>query len=209
VLKDYVFMSNSLALFPLSQIVLPEGQMRLRIFEPRYQRLVREATSGKRAFASALLNPYVAADHPDRIFPIVTEVRVIDFCQLDDGLLGITIEGVCRRRILKRWQEIDMLHVADTELISAWPVEPVPDNYAYLGKQLQQIYAQYPELGELYQTPKWQDACWLSQRWLEILTMQPPLKHQLISAPDANATLEALHEWFQSAEQDDDEARPN
>ena len=109
-------MSESIALFPLSQIVLPQGRMQLRVFEPRYQRLVREAQ--QRPFASALLNPYVHQQHPSRIFPVVTLVQIIDFCQLNDGLLGITIEGIERRRIVRRWQEDDQLHIAETTVLS-------------------------------------------------------------------------------------------
>ncbi len=115
-------MLRELALFPLSQIVLPQGHMQLRIFEPRYQRLVKDACAGKRAFASALLNPYVASDHPDRIFALATAVTVTDFTQLEDGLLGITICGVERVQIVRRWQEEDGLHVGMVQTLPDWPV---------------------------------------------------------------------------------------
>lgn len=31
-------------LFPLTSVVLPEGKMNLRIFEPRYKRMVKECS---------------------------------------------------------------------------------------------------------------------------------------------------------------------
>lgn len=187
-------MSEAIALFPLSQIVLPKGRMQLRVFEPRYQRLVREAQ--QRPFASALLNPYVHQQHPSRIFPVVTLVQIIDFCQLDDGLLGITIEGTQRLRICKRWQEADQLHVAETEPLADWPSQPLTALQQPLVAALQQIYQQNPELAALYPTPQWQDGCWQAQRWLEVLTMPAQLKSQLLEANSAAPALDTLCQWL-------------
>lgn len=187
-------MSQTIALFPLSQIVLPQGRMQLRVFEPRYQRLVREAQ--RRPFASALLNPYVHQQHQSRIFPLVTLVSIIDFCQLPDGLLGITIEGVERRRIVKRWQEADQLHIAETEPLPLWPVQEVSAVTQPLVPALQQVYQQNPQLAVLYPSPDWEDASWLAQRWLEVLTMPPQLKFELLSAKDAGPALEVLQHWL-------------
>jgi Lon protease-like protein len=191
-------MWTEIALFPLSQVVLPQGQMRLRVFEPRYTRLVKEACAGKRAFASALLNPYVAQQHQDRIFKVATLVRVTDFSQLDDGLLGITIEGIERVLIEQRWQEEDGLHVAKVRSLPAWPALPYHEAYQQISDELCTVFAQNPELSLLYPTPQWQNSNWLAQRWLEILNMQPPLKYQLMAADGAEPTLDALQHWLTS-----------
>jgi hypothetical protein len=187
-------MSQTIALFPLNQIVLPQGRMQLRVFEPRYQRLVREAQ--QRPFASALLNPYVHQQHQSRIFPQVTLARIIDFCQLPDGLLGITIEGVERHRIIKRWQEPDQLHIAQTETVPLWPEVAVSSAFQPLIPALQQVYQQNPQLAALYPTPDWEDASWLAQRWLEVLTMPPQLKFELLSADEPGPALEVLQHWL-------------
>lgn len=187
-------MSQAIALFPLSQIILPQGRMQLRVFEPRYQRLVREAQ--QRPFASALLNPYVHQQHQSRIFPLVTLVQIIDFCQLPDGLLGITIEGIARHRIVKRWQEADQLHVAHTEALPSWPQLEVHSAFQPLIPALQQVYQQNPQLAALYPAPDWQNASWLAQRWLEVLTMPPQLKFELLSADQPGPTLDVLQQWI-------------
>lgn len=195
-------MSQTIALFPLSQIILPQGRMQLRVFEPRYQRLVREAQ--QRPFASALLNPYVHQQHQGRIFPLVTLVRIIDFCQLPDGLLGITIEGIARHRIIKRWQEADQLHVAQTEPLPSWTSSELNSAFQPLVPALQQVYQQNPQLAALYPDPHWEDASWLAQRWLEVLTMPPQLKFELMSADHPGPTLDVLQDWLseqQSSEQ--------
>lgn len=190
-------MALQLALFPLSQMVLPGGRMRLRIFEPRYQRLVREAAAAKRPFASALLNPYVAAQHPDRICSVATLVNIIDFSQLEDGLLGITIEGVSRVQIIERWQEDDQLHVANVELLEQWPTIELEPQYLPIQQALEQVYQDNPELASLYhdQAPI-TDAAVLANRWLEILTIPAPLKQQLHNAPSAEPALAVLAQWL-------------
>lgn len=190
-------MTINVALFPLSQMILPGGRMRLRVFEPRYQRLVREAAAGQRAFASALLNPYVAAEHPQRIFALVTLVNIVDFDQLDDGLLCITIEGVSRHTIVKRWQEADQLHVASIEALAAWPLIALSDEDTLLVNALMKVYADNPELATLYCNQQVSSATELAMRWLEILTMPATLKHQLQAQPTPQLALETLRQWLQ------------
>lgn len=190
-------MTLQLALFPLSQMILPGGRMRLRIFEPRYQRLVREAAADKRPFASALLNPYVAAQHPDRICTIATLVHIIDFTQLEDGLLGITIEGKSRVKIIERWQEPDQLHIANVELLDDWPMLPLDENYTAIKQALEHVYQDNPELASLYHDQgSITDAAALAKRWLEILTIPAPLKQQLHNATSAEPALAVLAQWL-------------
>lgn len=188
-------MSLEIALFPLSQIVLPDGLMQLRVFEPRYQRLVKE--TGKRPFASALLNPFVQQKHPQRIYPTITQVQISDFSQLDDGMLGITIQGTQRLQIIERWQEDDGLHVAKAELLPNWPQSKLAADELVLSEQLAEVFSQNPQLKQLYPEFKSDNGCWTAQRWLEILTMQPPLKHQLIAATDSQPAVAMLLQWLQ------------
>ncbi len=192
---------TDVALFPLSQVVLPGGRMKLRVFEPRYVRLVREACAGSRSFACALLNPYVALSHQDRIFCVATLVQVTDFTQLADGLLGITVEGINRIEIKQRWQESDGLHVATHEKLPDWPETAFLPIHRKLSDELSIVFKQNPQLQELYPQPQWHSSNWLAQRWIEILTMQPPLKQQLMAADSATPTLEALCSWLQTEQQ--------
>lgn len=46
--------SDTIPVFPLNAHILPGGKMRLRIFEPRYLRMVRENVSAEPAFAMAM-----------------------------------------------------------------------------------------------------------------------------------------------------------
>jgi uncharacterized protein len=187
---------KQLALFVLNSFILPEGRMKLRVFEQRYLRLVSEASAGKRDFAMAQMNPYVSQQHPDRILPLATRVRIDDFEQLEDGLLGITIAGVEKVQIIKRWQETDKLYVAQIETLQNWPALHTTAEYQPLIQQLEKLLKQHPTLQALYPKPKYHDACWLASRYLELLPMQPALKQQLALADSPAPCLSSLQAWL-------------
>jgi uncharacterized protein len=187
---------TELALFVLNSFILPQGKMRLRVFEPRYVRLISEASAGKRDFAVAQLNPYVARQHAERVLTLATRVVIEDFEQLDDGLLGITIAGVEKVRILKRWQEADQLQVAKTETVHSWPRVPLASEYQPLIIHLQRILQQHPTLQALYPEPHYHDAAWLAARYIELLPMQPALKQQLAMEDSPLPCLDSLQAWL-------------
>ena len=84
---------QQLGLFPLTSNVLPGGRMRLRIFEPRYLRMVKESLSQNSGFILCMLNPLGNIEKNEHIYKVGTHVHVVDFESLTDGMLGITIEG--------------------------------------------------------------------------------------------------------------------
>lgn len=170
--------------------------MRLRLFEPRYIRLISEASSGKRQFALAQVNPYVSREHPERVLPLATRVSIEDFEQLDDGLLGITIVGVEKVSIVERWQEADGLQVANTKPLPHWSTLSLASEYQPLIEQFQKILQQNPTLHALYPTPEYDDAAWLASRYLELLPMQPALKQMLASEQSPTPCLDSLQAWL-------------
>ena len=97
-------------LFPLSINVLPVALLPLQIFEPRYIDMVKTCLSKSEGFCIVLSKP----DHqknnglPDH-HDIATYVEIIDFDQLDNGLLGITVQGKYKLRIQERWLQPDNL----------------------------------------------------------------------------------------------------
>jgi len=190
-------MNPVIALFPLNTLLLPDGRMRLRLFEPRYLRMMKEASSGKRPFAMASLNPLVSQHHPDRICPEVTLVSIVDFEQLPDGLLGITVEGTGRYQIVKRWQEPDKLHVAELAPIPFWSAQNATAEQQ-LWQKLQLVFKQYPELARLYPEPDHQNLCWLVSRWMELLPLTPHLKRQWLTQ-DLADTAKDLALWLEDS----------
>ena len=80
-------------LFPLSAHLLPEGRMALRIFEPRYVRMVKQACAENKGFVMCMLNANGDKNLNEHIHKIGTYAQVVDFDMLDDGLLGIKVAG--------------------------------------------------------------------------------------------------------------------
>ena len=85
---------DSLPIFPLKSIVLPGGLFPLRIFERRYLDMVRDSIKNESCFCIALVKTESKDKYIDDVYPIASLVKIIDWNQLEDGLLGITVEGI-------------------------------------------------------------------------------------------------------------------
>ncbi|RUO62257.1 LON peptidase substrate-binding domain-containing protein [Pseudidiomarina insulisalsae] len=185
---------TNIPLFPLSGHVLPGGTMRLRIFEPRYLRMVREVCAQGEAgrIGMCMFNEQGSVEANTHIHPIATLARVIDFEQRDDGLLGITVEGVSTCEVKDVRVEKDGLRLGEVAVIDHWQTSSLPEDYAHLAERLHQVYQEYPELGECPQDEYLQRADWVCQRWLELLPLNAEVKQDLLRERDCQRALEYL-----------------
>ena len=78
-------------LFPLSTVLFPSGVLPLRIFEPRYLSMVSDCMRNESEFGVVLITQGREAGQPAQFHHTGTLARIIDFDQLDDGFLGITM----------------------------------------------------------------------------------------------------------------------
>ncbi len=186
-----------LPLFPLSNQVFVGGRMTLRIFEPRYLRMVKTSFQQQHGFAVCMLHTQASAHDQPHIYPIATRVDIIDFDPLEDGLLGITVEGKQRLQLSHIQTEADGLYVADAKVLPNWPNLALNANQQGIAEQLQQVYHDYPDLAQLYPQPQFNDASWVAQRWLEIVPLNSELKQQLWRYDDPNPALRVIDELLQ------------
>ena len=162
-----------LGVFPLPVFLLPGGVTKLRIFEPRYLRLVKEA-AGDTGFALTLYQPQL----PFQTYPIGAWVKFSDFTQLDDGLLGVTVVAQQLVSLSKLNMEEDELRIAQARPISHWPELAVqPEHAERTAHVLRDVFAEYGELAELYPQPRFGDAAWVCGRLLELLPL--PLQEKV------------------------------
>lgn len=168
-----------LPLFPLPICLLPEGYTQLRIFEPRYKRLVAESLKTEQGFGLCM-----TADDGKTIQPIGTLVHIIDFETLADGTLGISIQGSQRFKLNHIEIESDGLKRGDITLIDNWPAVPIATDERYLSQMLQNILKEYPQHLQHYQAAQFEDIAWVCQRWLEILPVQAAEKYTCINSQD-------------------------
>jgi Lon protease-like protein len=182
----------NIPLFPLPVCLLPQGYTQLRIFEPRYKRLVSESLKSGIGFGLCML-----ADDKKTILPIGTLTQIIDFETLNDGLLGISVQGKQTFTINHISVDDDGLKRGDVSLIDSWPsdiieqqIEPAQSNKInrkkdkILSQTLKQILQQYPQHLAHYSEESFNDMSWVCQRWLEIIPLSSKQKYQCINSHD-------------------------
>ncbi|MGI2172124.1 LON peptidase substrate-binding domain-containing protein [Shewanella sp. MF05960] len=179
-------------IFPLPICLLPQGYTQLRIFEARYKRLVSESLKSGQGFGLCMLS-----DDKKTIMPIGTLTHIIDFETLEDGLLGISVQGKQTFTINNITEESDGLKRAEVTLIDGWPSNIIETHPAqphiklnerkkdqYLSKTLKQLLQQYPQHLAHYSENDFNDISWVCQRWLEIIPLSAKEKYQCIHSHD-------------------------
>jgi Lon protease-like protein len=171
---------SEIPLFPLNIVLFPGGPLPLRIFETRYIDMVRRCMRESIGFG------VVAGTHA-----VGTMAKIVDFHQLQDGLLGLSCVGEQRFRILSRRRQADGLNLAEVEPLAAEPPTPLPERHAGLAELLQSVL---PQLGETYAGigMRLDDAVWVGNRLAEILPMAPADKQRCLELEDPVARLELL-----------------
>ena len=119
--------TNKLPVFPLGLVVLPGTIQTLQIFEPRYLSMVKDCMNSESGFVITLSNDNLSGES---FMSQGTFVDIIDFNQLPNGLLGITVKG--REKVsIKSIEQVESgLHFASISPIA----EPVVDDQAVLAK---------------------------------------------------------------------------
>ncbi|ELP5728457.1 LON peptidase substrate-binding domain-containing protein [Vibrio vulnificus] len=196
---------SELMLFPLSSTVLPDGKMKLRIFEPRYQRMVKWCCQHNVSFGMCLVDN---SQQKSQLSSLGTEVEIVDFDALSDGLLGITVVGLRRFMIEAIRVEQDGLRIASVTYLENWPSAPLLTPQRFIGEQLQEVHLQFPQLGELYSECFYQDANWVARRWLEILPLSAQQFEHLAGTESCHTAMHFLSEVVENAARDE-KAKPN
>jgi uncharacterized protein len=175
--------SASIPLFPLHTVLFPGGPLRLRIFEPRYLDMVSRCMREDTGFGVALIIAGSEAGGAAQTVEIGTLARIVDFEQLQDGLLGITARGERRFRIVHVHQESDGLNVCHVEWREDEMRAEVPPQHAVLAELLRRAIEQIgPAYGEV--TPAYEDASWVGMRLAEILPLAPIERQELLELND-------------------------
>jgi uncharacterized protein len=183
----------TLPLFPLNTVLFPGGPLRLRIFEPRYLDMISRCMREDSGFGVALILAGREAGGPAQTVEIGTLARIVDFEQLEDGLLGITARGERRFRIVHAHQESDGLNVCQVEWRDEEARAEVPPQHSVLAELLRRALEQIgPAYGEV--TPAYEDASLVGMRLAEILPLAAIERQELLELNDGPERLN----WLQS-----------
>ncbi len=170
-------------LFPLSSVVFPGGVMPLRIFEPRYLDMVSLCMKGPTGFGVCALEPGSEGNRSTAPRSVGTLVEIVDFDRLEDGYLGITVEGNRRFEVLDRRQAENGLWWGTVRFLQERRDVPCPLEFAGLKRVAEALY---DRLGEPYASRprEYDSAGWLSSRLTELLPFDAATKHALLATPD-------------------------
>ncbi len=200
--------TRTLPLFPLGTVLYPGGPLTLRIFEPRYVAMVGRCMKDLTGFGVVLLvqGPEAgeAGEATIATAAIGTEAKIVDFYQLDDGLLGLTCIGQRRFRLKRAWRQEDGLNVGEVEDLPDDPPRAVPPDCAHLPPLLRRLF---PRLGDPYSfvEPRWDDAGWVANRFAEIAPFDAETKQGLLQMEDPLARLRELAPLVREGDAADDD----
>ena len=173
----------NIPLFPLSTVLFPEGELKLRLFEPRYLDMVSECLRMDTGFGICLISDGKEAGQPAEFFSLGTYARIIDFEQMDDGLLGIDVRGERRFRVEQFEVRKDNLCVGDISWLDE-DDERLPVSYQGFSDLLKEIAERY-ELSFADDSARFEEAVWVSDRLSELLPFDMPVKQELLEMDSA------------------------
>lgn len=168
---------KQLAVFPLPIFLLPHGRTKLRIFEPRYIRMVKESNE-----RGGFILSYLQKDKEFLSSDWGAWVEIVDFETLSDGMLGITIEA---RRLVSLsgfYYEEDKLLNATIHELQHWTSNVVSVeslSQQSISQAYSELLQQQAQLAEFYPEPTITDSTWLIARWLEVLPLNTEIREKL------------------------------
>lgn len=171
--------------------------MALRIFEPRYTRMIKEACEKNAGFVICMLDSKGNKEQNTHIFPTGTYCKVIDFDMLDDGLLGVTVEGVKCVTVSNIETQNDGLRIADCENLDVWLCDIDIQELSPMNDRLAEIFDTYDEVRALYEIIKLDDPLWVINRWLELLPVDAEQKQHFLAQKDCKKIVEYLSELIE------------
>lgn len=164
---------NNLPMFPLNIFLLVGGVTRLRIFEPRYLKMV--------GLASSLGGFIISSNEQDDDQPRWGSwVEIINFDKGDDGVLEIDVKCKSLGHVFNIEQDIDKLQFADISVFEHWSEGDSDDNALFLSESLSLLFKSNVLLNELYQEKLIENGDWVVSRWLELLPIPFDIKNKFI-----------------------------
>jgi hypothetical protein len=202
--------TESLPLFPLSATLLPYGRMPLQIFEQRYLDLIRHCARDNSGFGIVWIRAggEVAGQGEPSLGEVGTHARIVDYDQLPNGLLGVTVEGD------RRFDLHGVERLASGLLMGevSWrePLEPVPMQSEWEGlADVLRSLETHPHVEQLQPGIDYADAWSVAYQLLQLLPLEEEFKYRWLcydSVEDVMGELEAL---LNEVGGDGDEGRPH
>ena len=180
--------AGRIPLFPLSTVLFPGGDLRLRIFEVRYLDMFRSCLKSNTDFGVVAIERGSEVGAAE-FFSVGTQTKIVNWAQEPDGLFGIRVVGQRRFRILTREREDNGLYVAEIDFLPEQPAVALTQEQTWATDFLRKIGAE--SAGEQCD---FTDANWVAWRLAEILPTSLTDKQALLELEDVDSRLASLRQ---------------
>ena len=174
---------SELQLFPLSSVLLPFGRMPLQIFEPRYIDLVRDSMKNDSPFGLVWIRRGAEVAERGRASPELgdfgTYARIVDWDQLANGLLGITIQGQGRFELMETGIAANGLVIGQVEELPVPPPLAVAESQLSLVDVLRSLEV-HPHIQRMNLQLDYNDAWQVAYTLAQLLPLDESLKYELL-----------------------------
>lgn len=187
---------NSFPIFPIGIVALPGTIQNLQIFEPRYLNMVKDCMENNHGFVITFQKKLSNKNDYD-ISKQGAFVEIIDFNNLPNGLLGITVKAINKVTIKNIIQLEDGLNVAETYPI----VDPEVDDQALLAEfpEISNILSQlmkHPRIADMPINIDFNSADSVAYNLAGLIPIPWTYKQSLLEAFDASQRLSILSKYI-------------
>ncbi|MEJ2087874.1 MAG: LON peptidase substrate-binding domain-containing protein [Gammaproteobacteria bacterium] len=174
---------TELPLFPLGTVLFQGGNLQLQLFEPRYLDMVSRCMREGSAFGVVLIrrgsDTWRAGVPGPELFDIGTEARIVDFNQLGNGRLGISVRGSRKFRVRATREQEDHLLIGKVTYLPEEPVMAVGREHQDLVDLLRELLT-HPGVQKLNLDIDLNDARSVGWRLSELLPIEAEIKQSLL-----------------------------
>ena len=182
--------TNDIPLFPLNIVLFPGGRFDLQIFERRYIDLVSRCMRTGTGFGICLLKSVKETNSNNlnqTIYNTGTYAKIVDWDQLESGLLGITVEGSVKFVAQDFWKEEDDVLHASVEFSEIESTEgeaiPLGDEYTALSELLKNL-EDHPLVADKNLVIDYSDLRQLGWRLSELIPLGIDVRQELLELND-------------------------
>lgn len=186
---------SEMPLFPLSGVLLPFGRMPLQIFEQRYLDLVRDCMKSDSPFGVVWIQRGAEVAQRGSASPELGDygstARIVDWDQLPNGLLGLTIQGGQRFDLNSTTVRANGLVVGEVTLRAPSQAETVESHWQTLLDVLHSLET-HPHVQRMALEVDYTDAWQVAYTLIQLLPLEEALKYHLLGIDDVVALMGEL-----------------
>jgi uncharacterized protein len=195
---------QTVPLFLLSNVLFPNGVLRLRVFEQRYVDMVRQCMREKTPFGVCLITKGKDATAPKDFVRVGCLARIVDFDMEQLGVLEIRCNGEQRFEVQTFDVQKDGLVLAQVKLIEPDAAMPIPDELLTCASLAQELVKEIErklndESNQVIAAPyDFDSAAWVGNRLCEVLPISPAARQELMALRDPLSRLNLVEQYLRN-----------